>query len=236
MLCDFCDLQKVCRVLQLSGNGLPCGRMHIVEKGGTMYRAGERVEHLYTVRQGLLKSVVRDADRTRLVSVHVPGEALGVSAIETRTLASDIVAVTPTIYCSLPLAAFTPENYERFPHFAAAVSQLRASESATRQKAASGTLSERVRAFFTNISERLAERGLDSDGIECDIPREELVHHFRCSHNALERALVDAADLGAIHLHENRITLGRHAPASTQTRRRSSRRRPAAAHRIVAQI
>lgn len=223
-------------MLQLTGDGLPSGRVHIVEKGGTVCRAGERVEHLYTVRQGLLKSVARDDGRTHLVSVHVPGEALGVDVIETRTMSTDIVAVTPTIYCSLPLAAFTADNYERFPHFAAAVSQLRAAENARRTHAASGTLSERVRAFFANVSERLAERGLDSDGIECDIPREELAHHFRCARSALERALEEAADFGTIRLHENGITLSRHESASTQARRRSSRRKSAAVRRIDAQI
>src|SRR5690606_35147191 len=168
-------------------------------------------------------------------SVHVPGEALGVDAIETRTMSTDIVAVTPTIYCSLPLAAFTWDNYERFPHFAAAVFQLRAAENTRKTHAASGTLSERVRAFFANVSERLAERGLDSDGIECDIPREELAHHFRCGRNALERALEEAADFGSIRFHENRITLSRHG-SSTQARRRSSRRKSTAVRRIVAQI
>ncbi len=211
--CDFCDLQKVCRALELEGNRLPSGRMRLVEKGGTVYRAGDRVDYLYTAHRGMLKSVTRDANRTRLVSVHVPGEAIGVSAIETRTLAADIVAVTPTIYCSLPLSALTPENYARVPQLAAAVSQLQTAEPARRTTPVSGTLSERVRAFFTNLSQRLAQRGMDSEGLEFDVPREELGQHFRRNIDALEGAIEDAARCGVIQLRNNKITLRRHAPS-----------------------
>jgi CRP/FNR family transcriptional regulator len=187
--------------------------MHIVQKGGTLYRAGTRAESLYSVRKGMLKSVVRDADGTRLVAVHLPGEVLGLGAASTRTMAADIVAVTPTIYCTVPLATFTPENHARVPLLAAAVAQLRAAEHAHLQANTRGTLAERVSAFFTNLSERLAERGMDPEGLNFDVTREELAAHFERSVDSMRRALKSAEDSGVIRLQENKIQLRRQRSA-----------------------
>lgn len=211
--CEFCDLHTICRVLEYTHNKLPNVRMHIVQKDGTLYRAGTRAEYLYSVRKGMLKSVVRDADRTRLVSVHLPGEVLGLAAVNTRTMAEDIVAVTPTIYCAIPLATFTPENYTRVPLLAAAVAQLRAAEHGRQVAATRGTLAERVGAFFTNLSERLAERGMDPEGLDLDVTREELAHCFERGVDSLRRALKCAEDSGLIRLQENRIQLRRQPAA-----------------------
>lgn len=216
--CDFCDLQRICQVLECIHDDLPKVSVHIVQKGGTIYRAGSRAERLYAVRKGMLKSVAREADRTRLVSVHLPGEMVGLDAVGTRTLTTDIVAVTPTIYCAIPLAAFERASYERMPLLAAAVAQLRAAERARELPNTSGTLAERVGAFFTNIAERLAARGMDAEGLDFDVTREELAHHFERRVGSMRRALDSAKDSGVIRLQDNKIQLSRRSYVSARTR------------------
>lgn len=205
--CEFCELQQVCSVLNHAAHQLPGGRMHMVQKGGTVYRAGERSAHLLTARHGMLKSVVREANRTRLVAVHIPGDALAVSAIKTGTMAVDVVAVTSTMYCSLPTSAFTPQNFARVPALAAAVTELQAAKHAPRKVTERGSLSKRVDALFKDLSQRLAERAMDSDGIEIDLPREELAHQLNGTIDAVQRALEAADAAGTIHLHGKQIKL-----------------------------
>lgn len=205
--CEFCELQQVCSVLNQEAYGLPSGRMHMVQKGGTVYRAGERAEHLLTAHHGMLKSVIRDRNRTELLSLHIPGDALAVSAIHTGTMAVDVVAVTPTIYCSLPISAFTAQNFVRVPALAAAVSELQAAERAPRTVTARGPLYKRVNALLSNLSQRLAARAMDSEGLEIDLPREELAHSFKVKVDAVQRALEAADAAGTIHLDGNKIKL-----------------------------
>jgi CRP-like cAMP-binding protein len=203
--------------------------MHIVQKGGTVYRAGDRAAHLLTARQGMLKSVVRDKNRTQLVSVHIPGDALAVSAIKTGTMAVDIVAVTPTMYCSLPTSAFTPQNYARLPALAAAVAELQTVKGTPRKSPDNRSLSKRVNALFANVSHRLTHRAMDPEGLEIDLPHEELAHHFERDIDAVQRALEAADDAGTIRLQGNTIKL-RRAPVESLGQARD----PLRSHQLLA--
>lgn len=212
--CEFCELHRVCSVLNQEASGLPSGRMHMVQKGGTVYRAGQRAEHLLTARHGMLKSVIRDGKRTELVSLHIPGDALAVSAINTGTMAVDVVAATPTIYCSLPISAFTAQNFARVPALAAAVAELQTAERAPRKVTARGPLYKRMNALLSDLPQRLDERAMDSEGLEIDLPREELAYFFKAKTDAVDRALKAADAAGTIHLDGNKIKLrGRVLPA-----------------------
>jgi CRP-like cAMP-binding protein len=96
---------------------------------------------------------------------------------------------------------------------AAAVAQLRTAEDAHLQTNTRGTLAERVGAFFAKLSERLAERGIDPEGVDFDVAREELSAHFERGVESLRRALKSAEDSGIIRFQGNAIQLRRQRSA-----------------------
>ena len=108
--CGACCLRGVC---------LPCGMSETeltrfdelistkrkVARGATLYRAGERFEAVYAVRSGGFKTVgnSRHGDE-KITGFHLPGEILGLDAINTAQHGYDAVALEDSEVCVFPFA------------------------------------------------------------------------------------------------------------------------------------
>ena len=108
--CGSCCLRGVC---------LPCGMSDAelnrfdelistkrkVGRGATLYRAGERFEAVYAVRSGGFKTVgnSRHGDE-KITGFHLPGEMLGLDAINSAQHGYDAVALEDSEVCVFPFA------------------------------------------------------------------------------------------------------------------------------------
>ena len=108
--CGSCCLRGVC---------LPCGMSEAelnrfdelistkrkVTRGSTLYRAGERFEAVYAVRSGGFKTVgnSRHGDE-KITGFHLPGEMLGLDAINSAQHSYDAVALEDSEVCVFPFA------------------------------------------------------------------------------------------------------------------------------------
>ena len=108
--CGSCCLRGVC---------LPCGMSEAelnrfdelistkrkLARGSTLYRAGERFEAVYAVRSGGFKTVgnSRHGDE-KITGFHLPGEILGLDAINSALHGYDAVALEDSEVCVFPFA------------------------------------------------------------------------------------------------------------------------------------
>lgn len=72
--------------------------------GSTLYRAGDKAEHLFTIRSGLVKLVQYLPDGTqRIVRLLRTSDVTGMEALVGDTYQHDAIVMQPTETCSLPV-------------------------------------------------------------------------------------------------------------------------------------
>jgi CRP/FNR family transcriptional regulator len=86
------------------GEALPS--VDTFSRGKHLHSADDKVEHLYVVRSGAVKSYQLTADgEEQIMGFHLPGDVVGIDAITTGTFQSSAVAITSTEVCRLPATA-----------------------------------------------------------------------------------------------------------------------------------
>lgn len=108
--CSGCCLRGVCLPCAMSETELRqfdelISTKRKVARGATLYRAGERFEAIYAVRSGGFKTVgnSRNGDE-KITGFHLPGEMLGLDAINSAQHGFDAVALEDSEVCVFPFA------------------------------------------------------------------------------------------------------------------------------------
>src|SRR6478609_11065716 len=111
--CSSCCLRNVC---------LPCGLglekygeleeltrvKWRIARGTTLYRSGDAFESLYALRSGAFKSVsVSHNGDEKVTGLHLPGEVMGLDAINGRRHGYDAVALEDSEVCVVPYSRLT---------------------------------------------------------------------------------------------------------------------------------
>lgn len=177
--CRSCDLHEVCRLCGLIAieeqHGLQrTGALRTLRPGARLFRAGEPAHSLFSVRQGMLKTVEIGADgEERIIGISTPGDVVGTEAFGTRIYAHDVVALQPVVCCELPLSLLS-DQYSRVRELSAALINLLSRASAPRATLARGTSRERVAGFILDLARRLDRRGLDGRRFSLGMTRQEI--------------------------------------------------------------
>src|SRR5688572_27193052 len=111
--CSSCCLRGAC--LPCSIDSAKLGEMdeltrvkRRIAKGATLYRGGDAFDSLYAVRSGSFKSVgVSRAGEEKVTALHLPGEVMGLDAINSRKYGYDAVALEDSEVCVIPFARLT---------------------------------------------------------------------------------------------------------------------------------
>jgi CRP/FNR family transcriptional regulator len=108
--CGSCCLRGVCLPCEMSEAELTrfdelISTKRKVARGVTLYRAGERFEAIYAVRSGGFKTIgnSRNGDE-KIIGFHLPGEMLGLDAINSAQHGYDAVALEDSEVCVFPFA------------------------------------------------------------------------------------------------------------------------------------
>ncbi len=108
--CSTCCLKGVCLPCDLDGNEL--GRFgeiatakRRVPRGASLYHNGDRLESLYAVRSGAFKTIGVSRNGTeKITGFHLPGELLGLDAINGGCHGYNAVALEDSEVCIIPFA------------------------------------------------------------------------------------------------------------------------------------
>lgn len=118
--CHECDAGELCLPSQLRDDDLLAlerivRRRRTLTKGQRLYRMGDPLLALYAVRRGSVKTNLLTQDgRVQVTAFYLPGELIGVDAIDGGRFPCDAVALETTELCDIPwselnhLAARTP--------------------------------------------------------------------------------------------------------------------------------
>lgn len=111
--CTTCALKDVCLPRGLGAAALSqmddlTRAKRRVKKGATLLRSGDAFESLYAVRSGAFKCVgVSRIGEEKVTGMHLPGEVIGLDAINSGRHGFDAVALEDSEVCVVPYAQLT---------------------------------------------------------------------------------------------------------------------------------
>ena len=106
--CSDCSLRDLCLPLGLSADDLRTLEGSVkshrkLNKGEFLYRVGDSFRSLFAIRTGSTKTCEIAADGSvQITGFHLPGELLGIDAINSDKHPCDVIALETTEVCELP--------------------------------------------------------------------------------------------------------------------------------------
>lgn len=193
--CAGCGYAAVC---QISGYDRPelSGLRHIAERVGPLrtgeylYRPMSPFRALYSVQTGMAKTVAVDvAGREQVLAFHLPGEVIGLDAMEREVHDNAVIALGKTQFCRFPYAAIRQLSSQQ-PDVPWHLVQS-ASQRISRLQLSSGNhmAEERFAAFLVDLRDRRVMLGLPTDYLPLPMSRADIGNHLRLTTETVSRLL-----------------------------------------------
>ena len=181
--CSSCCLQGVCLPGGLTADRL--GDMdeltrvkRRVARGSALYRSGDAFESLYAIRSGSFKSVgVSRGGQEKVTGLHLPGEVMGLDAINAKRHGYDAVALEDSEACIIPYARLT-QLALRTPDLQAQLLRILSGDISRDQGLmlllGGMDAEQRIAAFLLSLSRRYQKLGYASTRFSLRMTREEI--------------------------------------------------------------
>lgn len=193
--CSTCAFSRACL-----DNGMDKGALmdlHVLVEhvgpfhdGAHIFREGDPFEAIAAVRAGTVKTYVIDRDgREHVLGFHLPGEVIGLNAIDGDRYPCHAVALDTTMLCrfSFPKIAVLAA---RVPNLQRELFRL-LSRDIGRAALLAGdwTADQRMAAFLIGLSERLAARGFSPNRFQLTMARTDIANYLRLAPETVSRVL-----------------------------------------------
>lgn len=193
--CAGCGHASVC---QVSGYDRPelSGLRHIAERigplrtGEYLYRPLSPFRAIYSVQSGMAKTVAVDiSGREQVLAFHLPGEVIGLDAIDRELHDNAVVALGKTQFCRFPFSSVRQVATEQ-PQIPWHLVQA-ASQRISRLQLSGGNYlaEERFAAFLVDLRDRRAALGLSAEYLPLPMSRADIGNHLRLTTETVSRLL-----------------------------------------------
>jgi CRP/FNR family transcriptional regulator len=182
-----------------------------VKKGTQIYQQGEKLNALYSVRFGTLKTENVLADgRSQVTGFHLAGEIVGLDGMGDNIHPSNATALEDSEVCMIKLDEL--ENLSRqVPSLQSQFHRILSREISQdhRHLLALGTMraEERLANFLLNLSDRLALRGYSANEFNLKMSREDIGSYLGVQLETVSRLLSRFAETGLIQIKQRHVKL-----------------------------
>ena len=176
--------------------------------GEHVFREGDPFEAIAAVRAGTVKTYVIDRDgREHVLGFHLPGEVIGLNAIDGESYPCNAVALDTVMLCrfSFPKIAVLAT---RVPGLQRQLFRL-LSRDIGRAALLAGDWSadQRLAAFLLGLSRRLAARGFSPNRFALTMARTDVANYLRLAPETVSRVLKRFQDDGLIRVDRREVEL-----------------------------
>lgn len=176
--------------------------------GEHIFREGDPFEAIAAVRAGTVKTYVVDRDgREHVLGFHLPGEVIGLNAIDGDHYPCNAVALDTVMLCrfSFPKIAVLAA---RIPGIQKQLFRL-LSRDIGRAALLAGDWSadQRMAAFLIGLARRLAERGFSATRFQLTMARTDIANYLRLAPETVSRVLRRFDDDGVLRVERREVEL-----------------------------
>lgn len=214
--CSDCYHRKVCvpsvaqdHELALF-DGLISSR-HPIARGGRLYRAGAPFQALYAVHSGAFKTIgrLRNGDE-KVIGFFLPGELIGLDAIDSAQHSCDAIALENSEACVLPFVRLE-RAAQCFPHLAHHLFRL-LSRDISRDEGLMlllGVMSaeQRLATFLLNLSRRYERIGFSAASFPLRMTRQDIGSYLGLQLETVSRQMSRFRRGGLIALDHHEIAI-----------------------------
>lgn len=158
--------------------------------GDHIFREGDPFEAIAAVRAGTVKTYMIDRDgREHVLGFHLPGEVIGLDAIDGETYPCNAVALDTAMLCrfSFPKIATLAT---RLPGLQRHLFRLLSRDiGRAAMLAGDWTADQRMAAFLIGLSRRLAARGFSANRFQLTMARTDIANYLRLAPETVSRVL-----------------------------------------------
>ena len=193
--CSTCAFSQACLAEGMDKRALM--DLHVLvehvgplRQGEHVFREGDPFEAIAAVRAGTVKTYLVDRDgREQVLGFHLPGEVIGLNAIDGETYPCNAVALDTVMLCrfSFPKISMLAA---RLPGLQQHLFRLM-SRDIGRAALLAGDYSatQRMAAFLVGFSRRLAARGFSPDRFQLTMARTDIANYLRLAPETVSRVL-----------------------------------------------
>lgn len=196
--CKNCTLKELCLPLGLDEQDLKAldaliRRRQTLKKGEYLYRFGDPLHALYAIRRGSMKtSGLMEDGRVQVTGFHLPGELLGIDAINTDEHPCSAEALESTEVCEVPYLALE-DLALKVPGLQHQLFRMMSREIARDQQMLMtlGRMAaeERVASCLLSFSQRHARLGFDGTRFKLSMSRQDLGDYLGLALETVSRLL-----------------------------------------------
>jgi len=214
--CSSCNLRELCLPVGLTRENLDrldtlVATRRTVERGETLFRAGDTFQSLYAVRTGFFKTCVSSEDgRDQVTGFQMAGELLGLDGISSDLHTCDAVALEDSQVCVIPysqLEGLSREFTELQHQFHKIMSREIVRDHGVMLLLGSMRAEERLAAFLLNLTQRLRARGFSASALILRMTREEIGSYLGLKLETVSRTFSKFQDEAILEVKQRQIRI-----------------------------
>jgi CRP/FNR family transcriptional regulator len=196
--CKQCSLFRICLPKNIKESEVKAldkiiHRRAPVKRGTHWFNAGNKFKAIYAIRSGCIKTFhTTESGEERICGFHLPGELVGLDAIDTGTHTSSAKALQTTSICEIPFDKFD-QLCLVIPSLQRELTRLMSKEIVNNQWLISllgnRTAEQRVAAMLCNLSDRLENRGYSATEFNLSMSRTDIGNYLGLTIETVSRVL-----------------------------------------------
>lgn len=214
--CSNCCLQHLCLPSGMAADQL-CDVDELtrvkrrIAKGAVLYRNGDAFDSLYAVHSGAFKTVGTSRNgEEKVTGLHLPGEVMGLEAINRRQHGYDAVALEDSEVCAIPYARLT-QLAMRLPDLQQQLLRILSGDISRDQGLmlllGGMDAEQRIAAFLLSLSRRYQKLGYSSTRFSLRMTREEVGSYLGLTLETVSRLFSRLQKQGLISAQQRDVEL-----------------------------
>ncbi|WP_144393662.1 fumarate/nitrate reduction transcriptional regulator Fnr [Pleionea sediminis] len=214
--CQSCSISRLCLPVMLAETDIEhldaiVQRSRPLRKSELLFSDGEKFENVYAIRSGSLKSYTISEDGIeQITGFHLPGEIVGLDAINSGSHPSFAKALETSAICAIPfdkleeLARSMPGLQQQL--FKVMSQEIREDQELMmllNKKAAD----ERLAAFIINLSQRFGRRGLSSSQFRLTMTRSDIGNYLGLAVETVSRLFTKFQQNELIDVNDKEVSI-----------------------------
>jgi CRP/FNR family transcriptional regulator len=214
--CRECGVYRLCVPLGLDSEEMTLldrivKRKQIVRRGQLLFRAGEPLHSVYAIQSGSVKTYLTTEDgRMQITGLLVPGELLGLSAIDSRRYSCDAMALETGSVCQISVDELEAVA-DRIPNLHYQMLRILSNQIRDNEQLmlllGKRTAEERLAAFLLSLSRRLAARNFSPTCLRLSVSRGDIGNYLGVAEETVCRVLSRFQELGLIRVRRRQVEL-----------------------------
>jgi len=214
--CSNCGMYNLCQLAGLDNIDTSVldsvvNRKKQISNGEVLFDVGEKFRGVFAVKSGMFKTITYfDDDREQIIDFYLPGELVGLDAINSDTFMSKVVATEDSSICEMDLQSMEKLD-GKFVDFQAGIIQALSRKVCRDQYQAllisAQSAEQRLAVFLIGVSSRFQAHGLPAEEFRLSILRKDIANYLGLALETISRMFKAFEKQGLIESRGKRIKI-----------------------------